>query len=153
MELPKKKGRTAWATRAEVAWRVRETWASHLLRRKRYYQQTAFKKPPGPPPTLTDAIRDEIIRSLRVHDDDLMDVDDREKWLRDSKTRAAAEGLYLSPYHLGIREEQDNGGKRGTKYLDPVRCWKILKGKDPVEGFAQLYFEKRAAHEAAGGAA
>lgn len=150
---PRPAKKPPWATRAEIAWRVTTTWESFLARRATYYGRTGFAAPPGRPPTLTDDIKDDIVRSLRVHDGELMGAGDREEWTRDSKTRAAGEGLYLKSWNLGMREGAEENGKRKTKYLEPWRPWKIRKNRDPVDEFAEVYFEKRAAHEAAGGSA
>ncbi len=146
--------------RAEIAWRVADTWVHFLERRARYYRVAKGMKPPGSPPTMDDLIKTDIRRSLRVHDAELMGegaatadeaADAREAWRRDSKTRAAGGGMYLTPWNLGKREEggEDGNGKRATTYLEAWRPWRIRKSRDPVNEYAEMYFDKRAVAEAA----
>ena len=130
-------------------WRIAETWRSFLDRRELWFQRSkGIDKPPGRPPTLTDDIKADIRRALKVHDGELLGEDDREEWLRDSKTRAAGEGMFLKEWNVGLREGTNGDGARGSTYTEPWRPWKIRKGRDPVDEFAEVYFVKRAASEA-----
>jgi hypothetical protein len=138
-------------SRKEIDWRVADTWEHFLERRARYYRLAkGMQKPPGSPPTLDDLIRADIRRALRTHDADLLGADHREAWQRLSKTRAAGGGMYLTSWNLGKREERDadGNGKRATTYLEAWRPWRIRKGRDPVNEYAETYFEKRALSEA-----
>jgi len=137
--------------RAEISWRVAAVWEHHLERRKLTYGRKGLRHT-GPPPALTDDIKADIRRAMQVHDAELMGANQREKWQRWSKARAAGGGLFMKDFNLGIREG-NNGeeGARGTTYLESWRCWKIQRGKaDPVDGLAQVYFEKRERAEAKG---
>ncbi len=144
-------GKRKGPSRAEIAWRVADTWVHFLERRARYYRVAKGRDPPGSPPTMDEFIKTDIRKALRVHDASLLDADQREAWRRDSKTRAAGGGMYLTPWNLGKREETDadGNGKRATTYLEAWRPWRIRKGRDPVNEFAEMYFDKRAVAEAA----
>lgn len=136
---------------SEIAWRVQEVWAAHLRARARFFHE-ANGAAPGVAPTLTPAIRQAITAAIHGHDGELLAEEQRETWKRDSRARAAGIGIFYDPFMAGESRENDarNGGKR---YLEAERAWVPLKNRpDPVNRFAELYFERRAAHEAARGA-
>ena len=117
---------------AEMDWRVEQTWQAHLEARGRFFKNGADGKP-GRAPKLTAEIRKEISRSLKEHDGALLKPEQRQEWLKDSKTLAAGQGIFLSPHHVGKNDS-------GTKYLEPWRPWKHQRGKgDPVERFAECF--------------
>lgn len=136
-------------TLAEIEWRVAETWAAHLEATRRHYRGENGSDPTREP-TRTPEIEQAIKRSLRLYDRGLLDADHREQWKRESKTRAAGIGIFLSDWHAGRHPKNDprNGGK---PYLEHWRPWKAQKGKgDPVEEFAELYFRERSRRAARG---
>lgn len=96
-----------------------------------------------PPPRWNGALQPWIVAALRKHDADLLGPEQRVEWKKQSKVRAAAIGIFMSPWHNGSSAENNlaNGGRR---YLEPERCWRQMQGKvDPVETFSALYFEQK----------
>lgn len=131
--------------RREMEWRVLETFAAHCRQRRRFFVSENGAEPAGEP-TLTDEIREAIRKAIKEYDRAYLGADQRELWRRLSKARAAGIGLFLSPFHTGRDERAE-----GRKFLEPWRPWKVQRGKaSPVEAFAQLYFEAKAAQQAAG---
>lgn len=124
---------------AEIAWRVTTAWAAHLEAWRRHFRAENGVDP-HPEPSLTPEILGYLQRGLRIYDRHLLGHDQRERWERESKVRAAGIGIYLSPWHIATDPKNDrrSGGKQ---YLEHWRPWKHQRGKgDPVETFADLYF-------------
>lgn len=128
---------------AEIAWMVERVWEAHLRMRELHWRDVEIaERPPGAPPVLTQARRRLIADAIKRHDRDLLAAGDRAAWERDSRARAAGVGLFLSPWHNGT-DPQNQVGQGGKRYLEPERAWKILNGIDPVDKFAEIYFERR----------
>lgn len=133
----------------ELRWRIEECWRDHLLCRDGFYREQNGS-PPGVHPTLTDEIAKAIRDQLLAHDRDLLAPENRDRWRRESRVRAAGCGIFNDPWCSGRHPQNDALHGGGTRYLEPWRPWKRLHGKaDPVPRFAQLYFEIRDAEEVA----
>lgn len=129
----------------ELAWRIAETWHTHLEARAWFFGRMNGVKPV--PPVLTPDTRAAIRRAIQEHDAERMGPEDRERWRAESPVRAAGAGIFFSPWHTGT--DEDGNGRR---YLEPWRPWMRQKGKpDPVPGFAAAYFERKEAGRAKGG--
>ncbi len=127
---------------SEIDWRIEETWAAHLAQWRGHYEDVNGRVP-GREPSLTSEIREAIKASLKEYDGHLLTGETRDRWLAESKTRAAGVGIFLDPFLTGQSKDNDlrNGGKR---YLDHWRPWKVQRGKgSPVDRFAELYFEAK----------
>lgn len=122
-------------SRDEIAWRLAETWSTHLEARCRWF---ASKGLTMPEPALNKQIREAIVRALNDHDRDLLGPDQRVEWKKRSRVRGAGIGLFLSPYHCGENEQ-------GKRYLEPWRPWVPQSGKpEPVTTFSELWFRMKA---------
>lgn len=126
--------------RAELNWRVEQTWLAHLAQWREFFRSVNGAVP-SPDPTLTEEIREAIREALLTYDGALLGPDQREEWRRQSKALAAGIGIFLDPWCTGQHKDNEatNGGKR---YLEHWRPWKRQRGKgDPVDRFSELYFE------------
>lgn len=124
---------------AELDWRTEETWAEHVRWRARFFKGENGHAPVMP--TLTKGLRKIIREAIERHDGERLSADERERWKVESPVRAAGKGIFLSTWHAGTDKRNDitQGGRR---FLEPERCWKPLKGVDPVPTFAELFFEE-----------
>lgn len=125
--------------RAELQWREDEVWAAHIRARRKHAANKGLPSESFRPPQKTPELVAMIRAALKAHDGDLLGPESREAWKEQSHVRAAAIGIFLSPWHCG--EEERNR----TEYLEPWRCFKAVDGKDPVPTFSTLYIEQRAA--------
>jgi hypothetical protein len=129
------------ARRAELDWRIAETWATHLKAREAFWMDRNGR--PAEAPSLTPETRGAIRDQIEAHDSTRLAAEDRDRWTRESPVRAAGVGLFLSKWHTG-EDSRNNAKTDGSRYLEPWRPWKHQKGKpDPVPTFSQLYFEDR----------
>ena len=128
------------ANKREIEWRVSEVWRCHLAQRKLHYE-TKSGRTRSTQPKLTSDNKREIIRCLKEFDGDLLEPHLREQWKRESITRAAGMGIFLSAHHNG-----DN--RDGKEWLEPWRPWKRRPNAgEQTQTFADLYFEARDLHE------
>lgn len=127
----------------ELAWRVRECWSAYLGQRRLFYAEVNGKEAPREP-TLTPEIRKAILEAVQTYDHGLLGPEDRERWRRESKARAAGIGLFFDPWMTAEKEGNRMGHDEGARYyLEPWRPWKRQRGKpDPVERFSALQFEE-----------
>jgi hypothetical protein len=124
----------------EIEWRIEESWRCHLVARERWFSRKNGQAPP--PPALTAETRKALRDAIRQHDRDRLAPEDRDRWAKESPVRAAGIGIFLSKWHTGS-DERSTG-----VYLEAWRPWKHQRGKpDPVQTFADLYFQKRGARE------
>ncbi len=130
----------------ELAYRVDETWQAFLRQRAGFFEDAEGHVPYGPPPTLTTAIRKDIVRALKEYDSHLLSAEQRGAWGAESKVKAAGMGLWFDRFMTGRHAQNDvkNGGKR---YVEPWRPWRVLRGKaDPVERYSETWWTVKEAY-------
>lgn len=131
---------------SETDWRIEQVWSAHLAQWRGYYEDVNGKAPIREP-SLTEEIRQAIKVALKEYDSHLMAAEHRDRWLAESKARAAGVGIFLDSFLTGQSKDNDirNGGKR---FLEHWRPWKVQRGKgSPVDRFAELYFEAKSLTE------
>lgn len=123
----------------ELAWRVEQCFATYQRQYVRF--RMAVDGLEVEAPRWNEGLRRWIVEALERHDGDMLGVDDRERWTKESRCRAAAVGIFLDPWFTG-KDERANG----KRYIEAERCWRALQGKvDPVPGFAEACFNARQA--------
>lgn len=127
-----------------MKWRIERCWSDHVGMRAIHWEWVEYRKPPGGPPALTHLRKKIITEALRNHDAHQLTEELRDQWVETSKVRAAGVGIFLDKF-LTAEKEGNKLGEGGSRYLEPERAWKIMRGKpDPVDRFADLYFERKA---------
>lgn len=119
--------------KAELDWRIDQTWKAHLEQRRLFYSHFDGRVPPEP--TLTAEIRKSIVAGLKVHDSAYLARELRDDWTKFSKVRAAGMGIFHDQWCSGRDKDSTK------RFLEPWRPWKSQRGKgDPIERFAQVFF-------------
>lgn len=134
----------------EINWRVVEVWGAHCRAdaefwRRRQGAQRRVAHLQEPPSGVADDIR----KALLAYDKGLLEPAERDRWLRESRVRAAGIGIYYDPWCTGTFPNGEPPPGWSGPYLEHDRPWRQRRGsRDPVLAFSELFFRERDLREA-----
>ena len=134
--------RPAWQA-VELKWRENEVVRVHLVA-FRQWRTRANGVAPKNGRDLPEPIRKLIREALPVYDGELLGPDERGRWAKESRVRAAGIGIFYDAWSTGEFPENE-GRPQGWAgpYVEHDRPWRRRAGKsDPILRFAERYFEQ-----------
>lgn len=99
---------------------IGRVWSKHIEARVAFFLDRNGRKPTNLPDLTADLILD-IKKAIQTHGEE--------------KATAAGIGIFFDPWMAG-------GNPDGKLFLEPFRVWRIKRGKDHVERFANAYYQE-----------